>query len=90
MQSGVEYLGYVIDKEGIHPVSRKVEAICDVPAPSNITELWPFLDMSQFYARFIDGYSTLTNLLKVDHESCYCAFLLRKNHLNCLIVTISL
>ena len=28
VQPSVEYLGYVIDKEDIHPMSRKVEAVC--------------------------------------------------------------
>ena len=65
MQVSVEYLGCVIDKEGIHPMSRKVEAICEVPAPSNVPELRSFLGMTQYYAKFIDGYSTLTNPLNV-------------------------
>ena len=51
----------MIDKEGIHPISRKVEAICEAPAPSNVTELWSFLGMTQYYAKFTDGYSILIN-----------------------------
>ena len=65
MRPSVEYLDYLIDKEGIHPMARKVEAICDAPAPSNITELYSFLGMTQYYAKFIKGYSTLTNPLNI-------------------------
>ena len=56
MQPSFEYSGYVIDKEGIHPMSRKVEAICEAPSASNVTELRPFRGMTQYYAKFIDGY----------------------------------
>ena len=65
MQPSVGYLGYLIDKEGIDPMARKVEAICDAPAPSNITELCSLLGMTQYYAKFIKGYSTLTNPLNI-------------------------
>ena len=53
MQPSVEYLGYLIDKEGIHPMAWKVEAICDAAVPSNITELCSFWGMTQYYAQFI-------------------------------------
>ena len=65
MQPSVDYLGYVNDKEGVHPMSRKVEPICEGSALSHVTELWSFLDNTQQYAKFIDGYSTLTNPFKV-------------------------
>ena len=65
MQPSVEYLGYLIDKEGIHSMAWKVEAICGAPVPSNITELRSFLGRTQYYAKFIKGYSTLTNPLNI-------------------------
>ena len=53
MQPSVEYLGYLIDKEVTRPMARKVDAICDAPALSNITELRSVLGMTQYYAKFI-------------------------------------
>ena len=35
----VNYLGYKIDKEGLHPTEEKVRAIIDAPVPTNVTEL---------------------------------------------------
>ena len=61
MQPSVEYLAYVIDKVGVHPMSRKVETICEAPAPSNVTELWSFLGMTQYYAKFIKVIQPVTN-----------------------------
>ena len=65
MQPSVEYLGYVTDKGGIHPMSEKVEAICEVSVTSNINEPQSFLGMKQYYAKLVDGYSTLMNNLNV-------------------------
>ena len=35
----VSYLGFLIDKEGIHPTQEKVQAISEAPAPTNVTQL---------------------------------------------------
>ncbi len=32
-------MGHVIDKEGIHPTNKKVQAIQNAPTPTNVTEL---------------------------------------------------
>lgn len=39
----VEYLGHVIDENGLHPTPEKVRAIQDAPTPQNVTELKSFL-----------------------------------------------
>lgn len=33
------YLGYRIDKNGIHALTEKVEAVKNAPEPKNVTEL---------------------------------------------------
>ena len=48
-QCEVSYLGHMIDKNGLHPLKNKVEAIVNAPAPTNTTELKSFLGMCQFY-----------------------------------------
>ena len=35
MQPSVEYLGYIIDLEGLHATPKKVEAILQAPIPRN-------------------------------------------------------
>ena len=44
----LEYLGHVIDAQGIHPTEEKIQAIRDAPTPANVTKL-----------RFFSGYSKL-------------------------------
>ena len=64
-QPSVEYLGYTISKEGISKGKRKVDAILDMPSPTNVTTLRSFLGSIQFYGKFIKDLSTLT-------EPLYC------------------
>ena len=35
----IEYLGYIIDDQGLHPTEEKVKAIKNAPQPKNVTEL---------------------------------------------------
>ena len=35
----MEYIGHIIDKDGLQPVPEKVRAITDALAPSNVSEL---------------------------------------------------
>ena len=68
----VEYLGHVIDHEGLHPSREKVRAIQDAPVPHNITELKSFLGLLNYYSKFMPNLSTvlssLYQLLKKDAQ----------------------
>ena len=44
MASSVTYLGYQIDRDGLHPMAGKVQAVNDAPSPRNTTELKPYWD----------------------------------------------
>lgn len=45
----VTYLGYLIDKNGIHPTKEKVQASVQAPAPTNVTQLRAYLGLLNFY-----------------------------------------
>ena len=52
----------MIDAEGVHPSPEK--AIVEAPTPNNVTELWSFLGMLQYYGKFLPtNLSTLLHLL---------------------------
>lgn len=55
----VEFLGFVIDAEGIHPAPSKVESIVNTPEPKNKRELQAFLGLYNFYERFVPHKATL-------------------------------
>ena len=62
----VEYLGHVIYQHGVHHSQEKVKAIKEAPEPHNISELRSFLDIINYYARFLPNLSTkLTPLYKL-------------------------
>ena len=66
----VDYLGHRIDAEGIHPSGETLPAVCDALAPTNITELRPYLGMVNHYGRFLPNLATMLapmhQLLKKD------------------------
>ncbi len=45
----IEYLGYILTREGIKPQPKKVQAILALNLPDNIKELRHFLGMVQYY-----------------------------------------
>ena len=55
MQSQVQYLGHIIDKDGIRPVPEKIKAIVDMPEYNNPKELRSFLGMVNYYDHFTPG-----------------------------------
>ena len=64
----VEYLGYIISKEGVKVDPRKIQAMKEWPQPKNVSKLRGFLGLTGYYRRFIKNYAhvtaLLTNLLK--------------------------
>ena len=58
LRDQIEYLGYVIDKDGLHPTAEKVLAIKEAPTPRNVTELRSFLGILNYYSRFLPNLST--------------------------------
>ncbi|XP_063365892.1 uncharacterized protein K02A2.6-like [Cydia amplana] len=68
MKESIEYLGHIIDKNGLHKNKNKVKAITDTKPPSNVNELRTFLGMANYYNKFIPNLASistpLNNLLK--------------------------
>ena len=70
MATSVQYLGYQIDAQGIHPTQAKVKAIKQAPIPSYVSELKACLGILTYYSKFFPNLSTvlapLYELLKKD------------------------
>ena len=68
----VEFLGYVLGREGIKMAKGKVEAVLEWKTPPSLTEVQSFLRFANFYRRFIQDYSRvarpLTELTKGDKK----------------------
>ena len=53
LEPSVEYLGHIIDKDGLHPAPEKVRAIQEAPEPRNLSELKSFLGLVNYYSKFM-------------------------------------
>ena len=56
-QKEVEYLGFKIDAQGIHPTLAKLEAIREAPSPGNVSELKAYLGLLSYYSKFLPNLS---------------------------------
>ncbi|GJU18238.1 putative reverse transcriptase domain-containing protein [Tanacetum coccineum] len=57
--SKVQFLGHVIDREGIHVDPAKIESIRDWASPKTLIEIRQFLGLAGYYRRFIEGFSKI-------------------------------
>ncbi|GJS95625.1 putative reverse transcriptase domain-containing protein [Tanacetum coccineum] len=57
--SKVQFLGHVIDSEGIHVDPAKIESIKDWESPKTPTKIHQFLGLAGYYRRFIEGFSKI-------------------------------
>nr|GFB87614.1 putative reverse transcriptase domain-containing protein [Tanacetum cinerariifolium] len=55
----VQFLGHVIDSQGIHVDPAKIGSIKDWASPKSPTEIHQFLGLAGYYRRFIEGFSKI-------------------------------
>ncbi|GJS85599.1 putative reverse transcriptase domain-containing protein [Tanacetum coccineum] len=55
----VQFLGHMIDSQGIHVDPAKIESIKDWVSPKSLTEIHQFLGLAGYYRRLIEGFSKI-------------------------------
>ena len=64
----LKFLGHIISAGGMRPDPKKVAAVQDWPVPKSVYEVRSFLGLSNYFRKYIQGYSAvaapLTDLLK--------------------------
>lgn len=56
----VQYFGYIIDECGVHVDPTKIQVIQFWLGSTTLTELYSFLGLSNFYCKFVVGFSHIT------------------------------
>jgi len=62
-QQTVHFLGHTVSPTGIQMDSSKVQAISQLPPPTNVSELRRFLGMAGYYRRFIRNFGDIAHPL---------------------------
>ncbi len=70
VKSHIEFLGHVVDVEGIHIVNTKINAVKNFPTPQNVGNVRFFLLLAGYYRAFVHDFvaiaSPVTHLLMKD------------------------
>ena len=91
MQESVQYLGYIVDAQGLHTSPDKIQAIKEAPQLKIQQQLRAFLGLVNYYGKFLPTLSTTTHplnqLLQHNFEwawlkDCQAAFLTLKQQLS--------
>ncbi|GJX45094.1 putative reverse transcriptase domain-containing protein [Tanacetum coccineum] len=65
----VQFLGHVIDSQGIHVDPPKIKSIKDWESPKTPTEIRQFLGLAGYYRRFIKGFlKTAKSMIKLTQK----------------------
>ena len=62
-QKQVEFLGHVVDRDGVHTDPKKVEAIQQWAIPKRVKEVRAFLGITGYYRKFIRDYGQIAKPL---------------------------
>ncbi|KAF6040154.1 hypothetical protein EB796_001547 [Bugula neritina] len=66
-RESVEYLGMVIDQNGIAPIPSKIKKVVSTPKPKDVTQLRSYVSMLSYYRRYLkklaQEIAPLTNIL---------------------------
>ena len=63
LREEIEYLGYVVSRDGIKPNEKKILAVRRYPKPLDLRQLRGFLGLTSYYRRFIKSYSYIAKPL---------------------------
>jgi len=62
-QTSIQYLGFVVDKNGRRPDPQKLRAVAKMPAPYNVSTLRSFFGLVNYYQSFVLNMRTIRHPL---------------------------
>ncbi|XP_036345449.1 uncharacterized protein K02A2.6-like [Rhagoletis pomonella] len=61
----IEYVGHIIDANGIKPSTKRLEAIRMMPRPKNVRQVEAFIGKINYYNKFIPNFSAKASALNI-------------------------
>ena len=61
----VVLLGHIVSSEGIRVDSQKIETLKQWPIPTSATDIKIFLGLTDYYKRFVEGFSSISPLTRL-------------------------
>jgi hypothetical protein len=65
LQKRIRYCGHEIDANGLWKCNDKVEAVCNTPAPHDVSSLRAYLGVLNYYHRFLPNLATIVKPMTV-------------------------
>lgn len=62
-KSSIQFLGHVVDKDGIHTTTDKVKAVENFPVPTTTAQVSSFLGIAGYYRAFIKNFASIASPL---------------------------
>ena len=67
-QQEIDFLGFVIDKDGVKADPRKTKAILEMPDPTDVAELRRFLGMVNYLGHYLQNLSSVLQPRIISHK----------------------
>ena len=59
LRSRIEFLGHVVDQDGIHTTDEKVKAVQNFPVPTSTANVSSFLGLAGYYRAFVKNFASI-------------------------------
>jgi hypothetical protein len=59
----MDYLGFIVDKDGLHPDPAKTEKMVSYPRPKDVKTLQQFLGLVNYYRKFVPHFASIARPL---------------------------
>ncbi len=64
LKSRIEFLGHLVDGDGIHTVNSKITAVQNFPTSKSVDNVRSFLGLAGYYTAFGKNFASITSLLR--------------------------